>query len=52
LAASGIAATFYAAHCTDDSALFVMTWYSLATLIVTTAECALWSALPQRRRAT
>ena len=37
LAASGIAATFYAAHCTDDSALFVMTWYSMATLIVAAA---------------
>ena len=37
LAASGIAATFYAANCTDDSALFVITWYSIATLIVTTA---------------
>lgn len=37
LAASGIAATFYAASCTDDSALFVMTWYPMATLIVTTA---------------
>jgi hypothetical protein len=37
LAASGIAATFYAAHCTDDSPLFVMTWYTIATLIVTTA---------------
>lgn len=37
LAASGIAATFYAAQCTDDSALFVMTWYPMATLIVTTA---------------
>ncbi len=36
LAASGIAATFYAANCTDDSALFVMTWYPIATLIVTT----------------
>ena len=35
LAASGIAATFYAANCTDDSALFVMTWYPIATLIVT-----------------
>jgi hypothetical protein len=35
-AASGIAATFYAAYCTDDSPLFVMTWYSIATLIVTT----------------
>ena len=37
MAASGIAATFYAANCTDDSALFVMTWYPIATLIVTTA---------------
>ena len=36
LAASGIAATFYAANCTDDSALFVITWYPIATLIVTT----------------
>jgi hypothetical protein len=34
LAASGIAATFYAANCTDDSPLFVATWYSIATLIV------------------
>jgi len=37
LGASGIAATFYAANCTDDSALFVITWYPMATLIVTTA---------------
>ena len=37
LGASGIAATFYAANCTDDSALFVITWYSIAILIVTTA---------------
>jgi hypothetical protein len=29
LLAGGIAATFYAAHCTDDSPLFVATWYSL-----------------------
>jgi hypothetical protein len=35
LAASGIAATFYAANCTDDSPLFVATWFSLATLVVT-----------------
>jgi hypothetical protein len=35
LAASGIAATFYAANCTDDSPLFVATWFSLAALIVT-----------------
>jgi hypothetical protein len=37
LAASGIAATFYAANCTDDSALFVITWYPIAILMVTTA---------------
>jgi hypothetical protein len=37
LGASGIAATFYAANCTDDSALFVITWYPIAILIVTTA---------------
>jgi hypothetical protein len=37
LAASGIAATFYATNCTDDSALFVVTWYPLATTVVTTA---------------
>ncbi|PLP59827.1 DUF1109 domain-containing protein [Mesorhizobium loti] len=30
LLAGGLAATFYAAHCTDDSPLFVATWYSLA----------------------
>lgn len=30
LLAGGIAATFYAAHCTDDSPLFVSTWYSCA----------------------
>jgi hypothetical protein len=35
LAASGIAATLYAAFCSDDSPLFVMTWYPIAILIVT-----------------
>lgn len=30
LLAGGLAATFYAAHCTDDSPLFVATWYSIA----------------------
>jgi hypothetical protein len=34
LAASGIAATFYASNCTDDSPLFVITWYPIAILIV------------------
>jgi hypothetical protein len=30
IAAGGMAATFYAAHCTDDSALFVVLWYGIA----------------------
>ena len=37
LAATGVGATFYAASCNDDSPLFVMTWYPIAALIVTTA---------------
>jgi hypothetical protein len=32
LLAGGVAATFYAAHCTDDSPLFVATWYSIAII--------------------
>lgn len=35
LAAGGIAATLYAAHCADDSPLFVATWYTLAIAILT-----------------
>jgi hypothetical protein len=34
LASAGLAATLYAAHCTDDSPMFVATWYSLATAFV------------------
>ena len=34
LASVGIAATYYASNCTDDSPLFVATWYSLAAIIV------------------
>jgi hypothetical protein len=34
---AGLAATLYASHCTDDSPLFVVTWYSIATAIVTAA---------------
>jgi hypothetical protein len=30
LVAGGLAATLYAAHCTDDSPLFVATWYTIA----------------------
>ena len=35
LLSAGLAATLYAAHCTDDSPLFVAMWYSLAIGIVT-----------------
>jgi hypothetical protein len=35
LLSAGLAATLYASHCTDDSPLFVMTWYSIATAVVT-----------------
>ncbi|KIZ40647.1 MULTISPECIES: DUF1109 domain-containing protein [Rhodopseudomonas] len=31
---AGLAATLYAAHCNDDSPLFVATWYTLATALV------------------
>ncbi len=34
LISAGLAATLYAAHCTDDSPLFVATWYSIATALV------------------
>ena len=37
LASGGLAATFYAAHCTDDSPLFVATWYPLAIGLLATA---------------
>jgi hypothetical protein len=35
---AGLAATLYASHCTDDSPLFVATWYTIATALVT-ADC-------------
>ncbi len=44
LVAGGLAATFYAAHCPDDSPLFVAVWYSLAI-----ATLALAGALIGRR---
>lgn len=34
LASAGLAATLYAAHCTDDSPMFVATWYTIAAGIV------------------
>jgi len=36
LASAGIAATFYASNCTDDSPLFVMFWYPIAIAVVAT----------------
>jgi hypothetical protein len=35
LVSAGLAATLYASHCTDDSPLFVATWYTIATALVT-----------------
>jgi hypothetical protein len=35
LISAGLAATLYASHCTDDSPLFVATWYPIATAVVT-----------------
>lgn len=37
LLAGGIGATLYAAHCVDDSPLFVATWYSIGVAFVTLA---------------
>lgn len=34
LAAASVGAFFYAAHCTDDSPLFVATWYTLAMAVL------------------
>ncbi len=34
LLSASLAATLYAAHCTDDSPLFVATWYSIAVAFV------------------
>jgi len=31
---AGLAATLYASHCTDDSPLFVATWYTVSTALV------------------
>ncbi|WP_127144047.1 NrsF family protein [Pelagibacterium montanilacus] len=41
LTAGAIGATFYAAHCTDDSPLFVMVWYPIAIALVTAMGAAL-----------
>jgi hypothetical protein len=41
LASAGVAATYYASNCTDDSPLFVATWYTLAIMLVTLAGALL-----------
>jgi hypothetical protein len=41
LLAGGIAAAFYATHCTDDSPLFVATWYTIAVLVLAAAGAAI-----------
>lgn len=47
LASAGIAATYYASNCTDDSPLFVATWYTLAVMIVTLAGALIGRRLLQ-----
>ncbi len=42
---AGLAATLYASHCTDNSPLFVATWYTLATALVTAVGALLGSKL-------
>lgn len=45
VAAAAIAATIYALNCFDDSPLFVVTWYPLATSVVVAAGYACGSKL-------
>jgi hypothetical protein len=47
LASAAIAATYYASNCTDDSPLFVATWYTLAVIIVTLAGAVVGRRLLQ-----
>ena len=45
LASAGISAFFYAAHCPDDSPLFVAMWYPMATLVLVAAGACAGSRL-------
>jgi len=45
LVAGGIGALFYAAHCFDDSPLFVATWYGIAVAFMAGLGAALGSRL-------
>jgi hypothetical protein len=42
---AGLAATLYASHCTDDSPLFVATWYTLATALMAAVGALVGSRL-------
>jgi hypothetical protein len=41
LIAGGLGAALYAAHCTDDSPLFVMTWYGISIALMTAIGAAI-----------
>lgn len=41
LAAAGLGASLYALHCPDDSPLFILAWYSLASLLMAGLGAAL-----------
>src|SRR6185312_13589046 len=43
LLSAGLAATLYASHCTDDSPLFVATWYTLGAALMTAIGALLGS---------
>src|SRR5260221_1378961 len=45
LVSAGLAATLYASHCTDDSPLFVATWYTISTALVTAIRALAGSKL-------
>jgi hypothetical protein len=45
LISAGLAATLYASHCTDDSPLFVVTWYPIAIAMVTAVGAFLGSKM-------
>lgn len=45
LLAGAIGATFYAAHCVDDSPLFLATWYTIGVALVTLAGAAIGDRL-------
>ena len=48
IAAGALAATLYAMHCTDDSPLFVATWYTIAIGILAVAGSLLGERLLRR----